>query len=82
LAGLHIRSIADNNRAFVGEHYRGIPIAADSAALSATVDGVILSNINPAQIDDRLRSLQSQFAGPVLRLWHPRLLVDAASQVA
>ena len=82
LAGLQIRVIADNGRAFAGEHYRSVPIAPDPAALSAQVDGVILSNINPAQIDDRLQSLSRHFDGPILRLWHPRLLSESMTTQA
>lgn len=82
LAGLQVRCIADNSRAFAGEHYRSIPIAGDSAAFSSMVDGVILSNVNPAQIEDRLQSLGRLFRGPILRLWHPRLFKPAAQPVA
>ena len=44
---------------------------ADAAAISAAPDGVIISNVNPAQIDGVSRRFEGKFAGPVLRLWEP-----------
>lgn len=69
LAGLSIELMADNSSAFAGMNYRGVPIIRDEQIEG--VQGIVLSNINPAQADARLRKLASAFAGPILRLWHP-----------
>ncbi len=63
---LQISSIYDPNPAFQNTKYRGAPIV-DS--IPQTVDGIILSNINPAQINPRLRALKEEFHGPILQLW-------------
>lgn len=73
-AGLSINAIADDHPAFAGISYRGVPLASVSDALEARIDGVILSNINPAQVDYRVAWLRTHFDGPILRLWHPRTL--------
>jgi hypothetical protein len=74
LAGMDIRAVADNAAAFAGKAYRGAPILPDAQALAAGVDGVILTTVNPAQVDDRMESLRRSFHGPILRLWHPRFM--------
>jgi len=38
------------------------------------IDGIVMSNINPAQIDKRMDALRSKFAGPICRLWQPRFI--------
>ena len=72
LAGLEIAALADNRPAFTNRAHRGMPILPIAGAVARGVDGIVLSNINPAQIDDRLAELQAEFAGPILRLWQPR----------
>lgn len=70
-AGLAPLAIADENPAFDGLSYRGIPIEPDGRALRRDPDGVVISTINPAQLDDRLNRLRAQYAGPILTLWQP-----------
>ena len=70
-AGLHVKAIADPHPAFAKLNYRGVPIAGDSAALACVPDGIVISNINPAQIDGVVRRFESGFTGPILRFWHP-----------
>jgi GT2 family glycosyltransferase len=70
-AGLHVQAIADNAPCFAGLVYRGAPILTDEQALRQRVDGIVVSNINPAQVDERCAQLARAFAGPLLRLWHP-----------
>jgi hypothetical protein len=43
-----------------------------TAVVPESFEGIVMSNINPAQIDRRLDAIRTKFAGPVLRLWHPR----------
>jgi GT2 family glycosyltransferase len=87
-SGLQLRCIADDNPAFDGIEYRGLPIVPVRKAFEGGgIDGVILTNINPAQIDARLKTIGQHFPGPVLRLWSPprtatQVLVDARSAAA
>jgi GT2 family glycosyltransferase len=68
--GLQLRCIADDNAAFEGVEYRGLPVVRTHEAFEGGgIDGVILTNINPAQVDARALHLSRVFHGPVLRLW-------------
>lgn len=80
-AGLTILAIADNHPAFAGLNYRGIPILPDDALAHHHAEGIVLSTINPAQIDRRLTRLRDRFALPVLRLWRPRCMTKAAARM-
>jgi hypothetical protein len=80
LAGLEVAAIADNGKAFEGMSYRGVEIVPDERALGRGVDGVIIANINPAQIDRRVEQVRKHFAGPVLRLWQPRVLTTPVAE--
>jgi hypothetical protein len=74
-AKLQIVAIADNNEAYDRMSYRRIPIRADRAAFaSGQVDGVVIANVNPAQIDAVHARIRKHFEGPILRLWTPRTL--------
>ncbi len=77
LAGLQIAAILENHPAFAGSIYRRLPVISFAKADDSAFDGIVLSNINPAQIDDRLFALNTRFKVPVLRLWEPRLLSQA-----
>jgi len=79
-AGLKIVKIIDDNPAFWGMSYRGIPIVPSNTVAPESIDGIVMSNINPAQIDRRLDSLRSKFAGPILRLWQGKKFRTAPSQ--
>jgi GT2 family glycosyltransferase len=70
-AGLRVIAIADNHPAFAGLDYRGVPVLSDDAAIARAPDGIVISNINPAQIDCIEQRLKARFTGPILRLWRP-----------
>ncbi len=82
LAGLQITALADDRPAFAGRSHRGVPILALGEAIGLGADGIILSNINPAQIDDRLAAIRAAYAGPILRLWEPRFLAQPGTLAA
>jgi GT2 family glycosyltransferase len=71
-AKLEIVCIVDDRPAFAGTDYRGIPVLPAERAFPEPIDGVVLSNINPAQVDRRVAELGASFKGPILRLWHPK----------
>lgn len=75
LANLEVAAVLDNSPMYLQRRYRGAPIVAD--AKSGEFDGVVLSTINPAQVDNRMQELTSWFRSPVLRLWQPRYLSQA-----
>jgi GT2 family glycosyltransferase len=77
-ARLTVRAIADGHPTFAGMKYRGVPILAPDAALSLEPEGIVISNVNPAQIDLAVEQCKKMFAGPVLRLWEPRFIGSAA----
>ncbi len=81
-AELRVLAVADDAPAFAGTNYRGIPIAPDDALTHHHADGIVISTINPAQIDRRVSTLRDRFDLPVLRLWRPRLMParDEATQ--
>jgi GT2 family glycosyltransferase len=70
-AGLEVPAIANAAPAFRDLRYRTIPLLDDRAALAAKSDGIVISNINPAQLGPRYEQLTAQFDGPVLALWSP-----------
>jgi GT2 family glycosyltransferase len=72
LAGLDVAALADDRPAFAGKSHRGVPILPLANATRLGMDGIVLSNINPAQIEDLLTKLKAAFSGPILRLWEPR----------
>jgi GT2 family glycosyltransferase len=74
LAGLDVAALADDRPAFAGKSYRGVPILSLASAARPDIDGIVLSNINPAQIEERLTHLKTSFLCPILRLWEPRFL--------
>ena len=73
--GLEIVAVADDREAFTGMRYRGVPVLKSADAFAGGgIDGVVVSNINPAQVDSLARQVRERFAGPVLTLWEPRHL--------
>ena len=70
-SGLRVSAIADNHPAFAGLIYRDIPVLSDALALASKPDGIVISNINPAQVDGVAARFIESFKGPTLRLWHP-----------
>jgi GT2 family glycosyltransferase len=73
-SGLQLRCIADENPAFENLEYRGLPIVpARRAFEGGGIDGVVVANINPAQVDARAQTIGRYFSGPILRLWQAPL---------
>ncbi len=85
-AGLKVVGIAENGSAFAGMAYRGAVVQPDEAWRAARFDGVVLSNVNPAQVEARAAQLAARFGRPLLTVWRPRLLgarsADAATAAA
>ncbi len=77
-AGLEVLAIADNNPAYAGLNYRGVPVLADKECWRVAEDGIVLSNVNPAQVDTRMSQLRWWCPRPLLRLWHPQALSATA----
>ena len=73
-AGLEVVAIAENHPAFAGMSYRGVTVLPDAEALALPHDGVVLSNVNPAQLPAREAAVRSAVDRPVLCLWRPREL--------
>ena len=72
--GLEVRGVLENNHAFAGARYRGIPVLPDERADAREAGGIVLSTVNAAQVDARAAELERRFKLPVLRLWQPRFL--------
>ena len=78
--GLDVIGIADDRATFAGETYRGVPVAA--LETFGAVDGVVLSNTNPAQLPTIAANLATRFDGPMLPLWHGTMLGDTQRRAA
>ena len=81
-AGLDVVAVADNHPAFAGLRPRGVPILPDAGALALRPDGVVISNVNPAQVDAVEQRIRDRFDGPVLRLWEPKFISRPATRPA
>ena len=68
LAGLEVVAIADSHPAYAELCYRGIPIVPDDVALARGAQGIVVSTINPAQVERRAIALRRAQL-PVLTLW-------------
>ncbi len=69
-AGLEIVAIADDREAFAGLSYRGVKVCAGSKINRSAIDGVVISNVNPAQVQDIADSVSKTFGPiPMLTLW-------------
>ncbi len=77
LAKLETTAVLENGKAFAGTSYRGLPVISDAEADVTRFDGIVLSNVNAARVDERVKDLAARFGVPVLRLWEPRLIGDA-----
>jgi hypothetical protein len=76
-SSVEIIAVLDAHPAFDGLEYRGLPIVSFEQAKALMQDGasgvgVILSNVNPAQMKTRLAVLREQLEVRVLGLWEPR----------
>jgi glycosyltransferase involved in cell wall biosynthesis len=74
-AGVEIEAILEEDPGFVGATYRKTPVIADPACDARRFDGILLSTLNPAQIEPRAAALEARFGVPVLRLWEPSLMI-------
>ncbi|HSU67458.1 MAG TPA: glycosyltransferase [Tepidisphaeraceae bacterium] len=82
-AGLSVEAVLENDRAFAGARYRTVPIMNDAAAVSGGIEGILVSTLNPGQVDGRVAELQARFGLPVLRLWTPsRITVPPPTTLA
>lgn len=73
-SGLRVKAIAENHPAFSSLTYRGVAVRTDAVAMSTDPEAIIVSNINPAQVERRVDALREQYKVPVLALWKPRTL--------
>lgn len=80
LAGLEVLALAADSQAFRGQRYRGLPIERHDTALSRGPGGVIVANINPAQVKRCAARVAEFFSGPVLTLWSGRRMGEVAGQ--
>lgn len=81
-ADVEIIGVSDNNPAYDGLTYRRLPIGQDAVFLRRKCDGIVLSNINPAQVERRAAELRESFGLPVLTLWTPHRLADTQHPTA
>jgi len=83
-SGLQLRCVADENPAFDGLEYRGLPIVPYRRAFEGGgIDGVVITNVNPAQVDAQAAAIRRAFKGPILKLWEPsRLATQARANAA
>jgi GT2 family glycosyltransferase len=79
-SGLDVRAIVDDHPAFAGLAYEQVPVVKREQLRSLDVQGVVVSNINPAQIASRCDSVRQVFQGPVLTLWEPAYLSHVAHE--
>jgi GT2 family glycosyltransferase len=73
-AGLEPVALIDPRPAVVGQTHRRMPIVDVATAADMGIDGVVVSNVNPAQVGKIERAVKAGFDGPVLTLWEPRFL--------
>lgn len=73
-----IACVIDSHPAYRGAFYRGLPIISDDHMLPDSVDGIVLTNVNPAQVGKRLEQLRRSFHIPVLALWRPMQLTNSS----
>ncbi len=86
-AGMEVLAIADGNPAFAGQKYRGVPIMPLDRAVALGnggygVGGVVVSTVNPAQVEMRLGEVEREFDGPVLKLWEGKVLERKTARLA
>jgi GT2 family glycosyltransferase len=74
-AGLKVRAVLDDLPAFAGSEYRGIPVVSESSLDRQSIEGILLSTVNPAHVHARAAALESRYGLPVLRLWEPAQMI-------
>ena len=83
LAGVEVTAVVDDRPAFAGGTYRDVPVISRRELSRSGIDGVVLSNTNPGQIDAAQESLMNVIDCPILRLWTPRhLTTETTSRIA
>lgn len=81
--GLGIVAIVDARPAFANASYRGVPILPHAALGRTLIDGVVVSNTNPAQMDRVAAAARGLSRAPVLTLWQGQALTsDEAMELA
>jgi len=71
-SGLQLRCVADENPAFEGLEYRGLPIVPNRRAFEGGgIDGVVVTNVNAAQVEAQAAAVRRTFRGPILKLVEP-----------
>lgn len=79
LSGLEICSLIDDREAFHGLTYRGVPLVKAGDVKTGEVDGIIVSNINPAQVAQVASGIQKRFPTiETLTLWQGTHLREPA----
>ncbi|MEM6392550.1 MAG: glycosyltransferase [Planctomycetota bacterium] len=79
LLGLDLVGVLDDRDAFVGQTYRGLPIVRSAAELQRPLDGIVLTELNPAQITPAYADLRNRTGLPVLKLWEPQFYRDQSA---
>ena len=76
--GLGVVAIVDARPVFANASYRGVPILPHASLGRMSIDGVVVSNVNPAQIDQVAAAARGLSRAPVLRLWRGKTLAERA----
>lgn len=71
-AGVEIKAILEDHPAFVGGRYRGVEVTKYKELGAMRVGGVLIANVNPAQVFDVREKVEAVYGGPVLQLWEER----------
>ena len=82
-SGLQLRCVADENPAFDGLAYRGLPIVPNRRAFEGGgIDGVVVTTVNPAQVEAHAAAVRRTFKGPILKLVEPSKPIRIAATAA
>ena len=73
-SGLTVQSIIDDNPAYWGLTYRGVPIVPSTEVAPESIDGIVMSNINPAQIDKRTETVCDNVKKDKIRVFTVRVI--------
>jgi hypothetical protein len=79
-SGLSVEAIVDDHPAFSGLDYRGVRVGPFASLERSRIDGVVVSNVNPAQLDRIAAKASEAYGRPVLTLWQPRFLRSRESE--
>ena len=73
-AGLEVVAVLDHRAAFHRQNYRRLPVVDYPSLTDLKCDGVVVSNINPAQVAERAERVKQAGGATVLTLWRPRYM--------